>query len=334
MRADRPYLRSRQRRGRWAHYYRRGGREVSLGVHGLSPDDAKVFAAYCAEHARWEHSPPEVETPKAQTFAWGLDLYLSSDRWSELSEGTKAARRAILGRYRKAQGGRALAAITAKAMQAGLEKKGGHGAINELKALKPVFAFLKAEGFIQVNPAAGVELRKPKIRGFTTATAEEIARFQARWPVGTTERLILDLGCLTGAARVDLARLSRKNIDDGLLIYRRQKSGAVANVPITAELRAVIARTPDIAPAFVLTRRGQPFDAASLGNRFAEACKAAEVGFRLHGLRKAFCCYWAERGADPLKIASMAGHLTLSEVQRYTRDADRRRIVRQLVEGA
>ena len=46
------YLRSRTRRGRWFHYYRHNGREIPLGVHGLAPDDARVIAAYAAEHMR------------------------------------------------------------------------------------------------------------------------------------------------------------------------------------------------------------------------------------------------------------------------------------------
>ena len=72
----------------------------------------------------------------------------------------------------------------------------------------------------------------------------------------------------------------------------------------------------------------------SLGNQFAIAAKQAGVSARLHGLRKAFCIYWAEKGSSTHQIASMAGHMTLSEVERYTRAADRERIVKLLVEGA
>jgi integrase len=175
---------------------------------------------------------------------------------------------------------------------------------------------------------------RPESKGFPTASADDIERFQEHWPIGTTERLIFDLALYTGAARVDLVRLSRKNERDGLLTYVREKSGTTAEVPVTAELRAVVARTPDIAPAFILNTYGRPFTAESLGNLFGEAATAAGMVSRLHGLRKAFCVYWAEKGATTSQIAAMAGHLTLSEVERYTRAADRRRMVRLLVEGA
>ncbi len=54
----------------------------------------------------------------------------------------------------------------------------------------------------------------------------------------------------------------------------------------------------------------------------------------LHGLRKAFCVYRAEKEAAPHQNHAMAGHVTLGKVTRYTRAADRRKLVRLLVEGA
>ena len=55
---------------------------------------------------------------------------------------------------------------------------------------------------------------------------------------------------------------------------------------------------------------------------------------RRHELRKAFCVYWAEQGKSTHQIVVMAGHLTLGEVERYTRAVDRQQIVRLIVEGA
>jgi len=325
------YLRSRKRRGRWFHYYRRNGHETSLGVHGLEPDDARVLAAYAAEHARWQERPPDAPTPRSGTFAWAVDIYQASAAWRDLAAGTRKSRAAILRRYVAAQGARPLSAITAEAIETALAARGGHAAVNELKALRGVFAHAARLRFIAKDPTAGIRLHKPASAGFPTAGPAEIAAFQDRWPVGTIERLIFDLALYTGAARVDLARLGRHNIDDTILTYRRQKSGIPSEVPITPELRAVIARTPDIAPAFILTSRGRPFSAAGLGNLFAEAASAAGMTARLHGLRKAFCVYWAERGATTSQIAAMAGHLSLGEVERYTRAADRRRMVSLLV---
>lgn len=328
------YLRSRQRRGRWFHYYRRNGRETSLGVHGLDPSDPKVKAAYWAEHVRWQDMPPETTTPYANSFAWGLDIYLSgSHRWTEYAEGTKKSRMAIFNRYRKLQGNRPLSSITTDAIEAALFAKGGHGAANELKALRPVFHHLKKLRIISKNPTMGVELDTPAIKGFPTTNADEIEAFVKRWEVGTRERLIFDLGLLTGAARVDLATLGRHHVQGNLLTFCRHKSKVETHVPLTADLQAVIARTPDISATFILNDYGKPYKKESLGNLYGNAARAAGITSRLHGLRKAFCVYWAENGKTTHEIAAMSGHLSLAEVQRYTKAADRKRII-QLIAGA
>lgn len=331
------YLRSRQRRGRgrWFHYYRRGGKEVSLGVHGLHPTDKRVFAAYCAAHARYETQPKQEETAKGGTFRWGLDIYKTSDHWLRtLSEGSRESREDIFNRYLKKQGDRPLLSITQDNLETALIAKGGWGAVNELKALKPVFKHLKKMKIIPRDIAAGIKLDKPKSKGFPTASADEIERYIKRWPRGTVQRLIFDLALTTGAARVDLVKLGPQNITGDILTYRRQKTGEVAEVPVTKELRAAIAHLPDIAPAFLLKANGKPYARESIGNMFASAAKEVDMVARIHGLRKALCVYWAEQGASVHQIAAMAGHSSLSEVERYTKAVDRKRIVQLLIEGA
>ena len=127
----------------------------------------------------------------------------------------------------------------------------------------------------------------------------------------TTERLVFDLAHLAGEARVELVKLGRRNIRDAVLTCRRQKSKLEANLPGTTELRAVIDRTPHIAPAFILHRKGKPYTAESMGNLFPDAANAAGMVVRLHGLRKAFGVYWAEKGVSTHQIAALAGHPTL-----------------------
>ena len=204
---DPDYLRSRQRRGkgRWFHYYRRAGKEISLGVHGLHRTDPRVFAAYCAAHARW--GPPSAEVPKGGTFAWAVDIYQATSEWkTRLKPQTKQNREAIYRRYVKAQGARPLSTITRDNLESALVAKGGHAAVNELKALRPVFVLAYKLKLIPVDPTFGLKMKRPESEGFPTATADELEAFQKRWPIGTTERLALDLTLLTGAAREGVDR--------------------------------------------------------------------------------------------------------------------------------
>lgn len=324
------YLRSRQRRGRWFHYYRRNGREHSLHVHGLQPDAPKVLLAYAIQHERYNQGREE-ESAATGSFAWAVEAYQQSKQWEALATETRRQRTAIYVRYIKAQGERPISTISQDDLERALYKKGGFAAIGDLKALRPIFAHLKKMGYLQRDPAAGIKLEKPKTKGFPTADARDIEVFQKHWPVGTSERDIFDLALYTGAARVDLTAIGPPNLKGGLLAYDRQKTGVRAEIPVTPELQAVLDRLPDIAPAFLLTAYGRTYSPGGLGTKFGEAAKACGMVARIHGLRKAFCVYWAEKGATTHQIAAMAGHLTLAEVERYTKAADRSRLVKLLI---
>lgn len=329
----RAHLRSRKRRGRWFHYYRREGREVSLGVHGLPPEDPRVLAAYVAEHARWAEHRQAEPRPAAGSVAGLIALFEASPEFAALAPLTRKQRAAIHRRYRAAYGADEAAAVAPVDIEDEMAGRSPWMALGELKALRALFRWAVKRRLLPRDPTAGVTLARPKTLGFPTLGADEIGRFQQRWPKGTRERLVFDLAILTGAARVDLCRLSRANVRGRVLTYRRSKTGVEAYVPVTAALRAVIDSAPAI-PAFILTNAGRPFSPAGLGNFFAEAGVAAGVEGRLHGLRKAFCVYWAEQGKSTHEIAAMAGHVSLAEVERYTRAADRAAMIARLAEGA
>lgn len=328
----RPHLRSRQRRGRWFHTYRREGREISLGVHGLPPEDPRVLVAYAAEHARWEGWRRKEPRPGPGSVAALIDAFEASAEFAALAALTRKHRAAIHRRYRAAYGDDAAASVAPVDIEDELAARTPWVALDELKALRALFRWGAKRRIVPRDPTAGVILDRPKAGAFPTLGAAEIEKFQKRWARGTRERLVFDLAILTGAARVDLCRLSAANVKGRVLTYRRSKTGVEAYVPVTNELRAVLDAAPAI-PAFVLTAHGRPFSPAGLGNFFAEAGKAAGVTGRLHGLRKAFCVYWAERGKSTHEIAAMAGHVSLAEVERYTKAADRAAMIARLAEG-
>ena len=96
----------------------------------------------------------------------------------------------------------------------------------------------------------------------------------------------------------------------------------------------------EAAKAFLKTSSGQPFkSAASFGNWFRDRCDEAGLpkGLSAHGLRKATARRLAELGCSAHQIASITGHATLSEVQRYTQAADKKRLaheaMKKLIEG-
>ena len=85
---------------------------------------------------------------------------------------------------------------------------------------------------------------------------------------------------------------------------------------------------------FLTTSNGKPFTAAGFGNWFREACDTANVrGCSAHGLRKAAARRLAEAGCSPHQIASVTGHKTLKEVERYTKAANQERLAQDAMQA-
>jgi integrase len=105
------------------------------------------------------------------------------------------------------------------------------------------------------------------------------------------------------------------------------------------KLRKLVDATPMLGvETFLVTHFGKPYPAPGFGNWFRELCDAAGCpDVSAHGLRKAPARRLAEIGCTAHQIAAITGHASLSEVQRYTKAADRKRMAREatakLIEG-
>jgi integrase len=83
---------------------------------------------------------------------------------------------------------------------------------------------------------------------------------------------------------------------------------------------------------FLVTHFGKPYTAAGFGNWFRELCDAAGCfDISAHGGRKATARRLAEIGCSANQIAAITGHASLSEVQRYTKAADRKRMAKEAI---
>ncbi|CUH24578.1 Site-specific recombinase XerD [Jannaschia seosinensis] len=131
----------------------------------------------------------------------------------------------------------------------------------------------------------------------------------------------------TGAARADAVKLGPWSMKAGRIEYRRQKTrksgGVLVSIPMHDDLREVLAGLPDDRP-WLATARGEGRSSDGLGNLVREWCDAAGLSScTAHGLRKACARRLAEAGATAHEIGAVTGHKTLSEVQRYTAEAQR-----------
>ena len=78
---------------------------------------------------------------------------------------------------------------------------------------------------------------------------------------------------------------------------------------------------------FLTTEYGKPFTPNGFGNKFREWCNQAGLPHcSAHGVRKATATRMAERGAPAHEIMAITGHKSLAEVERYTREVERRKL--------
>jgi integrase len=188
------------------------------------------------------------------------------------------------------------------------------------------------EGWRKDNPVLAVRGVKIRSKGHRTWTDDEIAAFEAFYPIGTEARLAFALLLYTGQRRSDVVRMGRQHVKDGVLTIAQKKGGETVEVsiPILPQLQAILddVQGRRIGPAFILTEYGKPRTDAGFTNWFHDLRKRAGLpdGLSPHGLRKAFCRVAAEAGLTPHEIMAISGHTTLKEVTRYTAAVDRKRM--------
>src|SRR5262245_464179 len=206
---------------------------------------------------------------------------------------------------------------------------------NLLNALRAMFKWAAKEGRIPDDPTLGVTREKVKTAGYKTWSEDHIARFEAKYAIGSKARLAFALLLYTGQRRGDVAKIGRQHIyNDVLTIDQGKTKGgeeAHLEIPVHPKLREIIDATPTVGvKTFLVTHFGKPYSAPGFGNWFRELCDAAECpDVSAHGIRKATACRLAEIGCSANQIGAITGHASLSEVQRYTKAADRKRMARE-----
>ena len=108
-------------------------------------------------------------------------------------------------------------------------------------------------------------------------TDEDMAKFEARWPRGTRERVIFDILAYTGLRIGDVAILGRQHLKqrtimiDGEPVRRTvisidsEKTGMRVELPLLPQLKATLDGGPTGDLAFIVTRRARPGPRARWG---------------------------------------------------------------------
>ena len=161
----------------------------------------------------------------------------------------------------------------------------------------------------------------------SSGTEEDVAAYEARWPIGTRERVWLDVIAYTGLRRGDAVRFGRQHVRNGIGRIKTAKTGMEVTLPILPVLAETLAAGPCGDLTFITGKRGNPLTKEAFGNLFQKACNAAGINDRsAHGLRKIAATRAADRGATEAQLEVIFGWTGGRMASLYTRSANRRRL--------
>ena len=271
---------------------------------------------------------------RAGSLEWLIARYRDSGAWQSLSAATRRQRENIFKQVIKTGGPEPYAAITEKTIAAGRDRRSSTPAQARhfLDTMRGLFKWAKGAHFVKVNPAADVEYPpQRKSQGFPVWTEADLAKYEARWPQGTKERVWLAVLLYTGMRRGDAVVLGRQHVRDGVATLRTEKSqGEIeVSIPILPVLTEALEAGPTGELAFICGERGGPLTKESFGNMFSDACRTAGIRKSAHGVRKAGATRAANSGATVAQLEAIFGWVGGKMASHYTRSADRVRLARE-----
>jgi integrase len=327
-----PYLsleRTRHCKSVW--YVRRNGRRIRIRAPFGTPEFEAEYQA-----ARSLALTPAGKNGVGEgTLAWLIERYRETTAWQKLSRATRRQRENVFRQVLATAGTRRVAYITKEAVAAGRDRRAAtpSQARHYLDALRGLFRWAHDAQLTKSDPTHGVkDPARCKTEGFPTWTEEDVAAYEKRWPVGTRQRVWLDVLLYTGLRRGDAARLGRQHVRNGIATLATEKNATIVSLPILP----VLQRTLDAGPcgdlALVVGAKGQPFKKESFGNAFAEAARMAGVKKSCHGLRKIAATRCAENGATVPQMNAIFGWTGSRMALHYIEAADRKRLAAEAMD--
>jgi integrase len=320
------------------HRFRRPGYPVAV-LPGL-PGSPEFMAAYHAARAGapLPAAPIGASRSKPGSLAALIAAYLEKGILELGAEGTRRQRRAIVQRFRDQHGDKPVAQMNRKFVDALVLdlriENSPHVANNWLKTIRHLMEYARRLGYCETNPCEGVKCKVPTSEGHVCWMEDQIAQFETFHPIGSRARLAFALAIYTGQRRQDIVRMGRQSIKNGVMTVRQLKrtggraEGVTVQIPMHPQLVEIIAASNvSDRMIFLLTDTGRQYAEEYFTNWFAGECAKAGLpkGLTVHGLRKAFCVRMVHAGCQPHEIAALSGHLTLKEIERYTKAYNKER---------
>ena len=271
------------------------------------------------------------------TLKWLWEQYCKSSSWTALELSTRRQRENIMKRVLKNGSHAPIEKITRSQIIDGREerKETPSAAKNYIATLRSLFDWAVDAEHMKSNPCDGVKrIKAPKSNGFPEWDDGDVAKFVARWPLGTRQYLALAVHLNTGLRRGDAVRLGKQHFKKTVIyIKSAEKNGAELTIPIHPDLIEAIKACPPTGLHILETSMGKPWVKESYGNTFLEWTKAAgiyEEGTNRtknsHGIRKLAATRVAEAGASEHELMALFGWTDPKMARHYTKSANAKKL--------
>jgi integrase len=318
------------RTGKLRRYFKRGGKQLgALPGEVGSEEFMAAYAAYLAEKP--VAAVRSMHTDSLHKLV--VDFY-GNRMFTDLKPSTRQLYRYALERLVKEHGHRSATLMTAENAEKIIntigEKRPGMGNLTRA-VMRRVMAFAVKTKRRKDNPMLSVE--SFKVGEHHSWTDAELKQFEAKWRLGTRERLAYSLLLYTAQRVGDVARMNRGDISNGMIHVVQEKTAAEIWVPIHPELEKAMQAYPAKGLTLIGKANGQPLKRVALSALMRSAIKDAGLPPRCvsHGLRKAALRRLAEADGTAMQIAAISGHVTLKEIERYTKAADQKKLAQEAI---
>lgn len=219
-----------------------------------------------------------------------------------------------------------------------------------LIAIRKLIVVAMDEEWIEFDPSYKIT-RNPVSAGHRAWPADAMAKYEARWRIGTPQRTAYALALWLGNRVSDVTRLRWDHLVTKAVMIngemrtvegfefsqfkgRKKKAGETIFLPLTPMLNLELAPLSRDTETVLISSRKKPYGDASLSTRMAEWCEKAgvEAGYTMHGLRKALGVKLAEADASTRQIMEALGHRSIAHAELYSREASKIRLAVQAMD--
>ena len=300
------------------------------------PTSVEFKQAYAAALAGQGASPrPAPHQDPTGTIGSLVASYMRSPQFLGLRATSKKGYLTRLNQIREDHGHRAVAGLTKDRINTHIlapyaDRPGAM--LDILKKLRILIAHAIDKGWLKYDPSKGI--KRPKSTPVRRWRETELAAFEARWPMGTKQRLAYELMRNVGTARADVHVLTWSQIETETVHYVRSKSRNEVEIGISASLRAALDAAVRSHVVIITTEFGRPFTVDGFSGFVRDAMNAADLPLdcKPHGLRKTLGNELADAEVSTHGIQAALGHTTLEQAHNYTRESNRKRGGRRAIE--